>query len=217
MGYAWGSLAADGEVRIWPLERVRRGDGTGAFVHDHAFPEDPDGVMIRSAQAPRSARVRKKPRPAELGTYLQDLVDRTDRIDVGGISAAGKVKGALRPPIERLYTPLRSRAEPLRALGDAADAARLTGDGLVGLAEVLPRYRRLLIEGQPGAGKTTFLRFADCMLARDALRIEGPEGGSWSRRYLGLPASEHPPMPVLVRIADLVATFGIKTTNLSVL
>ncbi len=202
MGYAWGSLSADGEVRIWPLERVRRGDGTGAFVHDNAFDEDPDGVVIRSSQAPRPEPV--QPRPADLDAYLKDLVDQTDRIDVGGISAAGKVKGALRPPIERLYTPLRSRAEPLRALGDAADAARLTADGgLVGLAEVLPRYPQLLIEGQPGAGKTTFLRFAACMLARDALGIEGPEGGSWSRRYLGLPAPEQPPVPVLVRIADL--------------
>ncbi|MCP4664575.1 MAG: SUMF1/EgtB/PvdO family nonheme iron enzyme [bacterium] len=215
MGYAWGSLSADGEVRIRPLERVTRGDGTGAFVHDHAFPEEPDGVVIRSAQAPRPAPGRKKPRPAELGAYLEDLVDRTDRIDVGGISAAGKVKGALRPPIERLYTPLRSRAEPLRALGDAQDAARLAGDGgLVGLAEVLPRFTRLLIEGQPGAGKTTFLRFAACMLARDALGIEGPEGGSWSRHYLGLPAPEQPPVPVLVRIADLVMMFEESGTAL---
>ncbi|MCP4660452.1 MAG: hypothetical protein GY856_34045, partial [bacterium] len=201
MGYAWGTLSADGEVRIWPLERVRR----GAFVHDQSFPEDPDGVVIRPAQAPQPPPAPKKPRAAELHAYLEDLVDRTDHINIGGISAAGKVKGALRPPIERLYTPLRSRGEPLRTLGDAPDpGARLAGDGLIWLAEVLPRYPRLLIEGQPGAGKTTFLRFAACMLARDALGFECPEGASWSRLYLGLPAPERPTVPVLVRIADLV-------------
>jgi len=204
MGYAWGTLSADGEVRIWPLERVRRGAGTHAFVHDQSFPEDPDGVLIRPAQAPQPSPVPKKPRAAELRPYLEDLVDRTGHINIGGISAAGKVKGALRPPIERLYTPLRSRGEPLRALADAPDDDGFAGGGLVGLAEVLPLHPRLLIEGQPGAGKTTFLRFTACMLARDALGTECPEGASWSRRYLGLTASERPTVPVLVRIADLV-------------
>ncbi|MCP4658381.1 MAG: hypothetical protein GY856_23450, partial [bacterium] len=32
---------------------------------------------------------------------------------------------------------------------------------------------------------------------------ECPDGASWSRRYLGLPAAERPRVPVLVRIADL--------------
>ncbi len=202
MGYAWGTLSADGEVRIWPLKRVPRGDGTHAFVHDHSFPEDPLGVLVRPAQAPEAAQVPVKRRPPDLRAYLEDLVDRTDHINISGIVTAS-AKGAVRHPIERLYTPLRSRAEPLRELDDGA-GTRLAGDGLVALAEVLPRYRRLLIEGQPGAGKTTFLRFAACMLARDALGCKGPGGGSWSRRYLGLPAAERPRVPVLVRIADLV-------------
>ncbi len=61
-GYAWGELSAEGEVRLWPLTYVRRGSGEGAFVHDHAFPEDAAGVLIRPlhaqplAPAPASAR-----------------------------------------------------------------------------------------------------------------------------------------------------------------
>ena len=123
LGYAWGTLSADGEVRIWPRKRVRRGDGSHAFVHDQSFPEDPDGVVIRPAQAPQPPPVPKRPGAAELRPYLEDLVDRTGHINIGGISAAGKVKGALRPPIERLYTPLHSRGEPVRALADAPHGA----------------------------------------------------------------------------------------------
>ena len=74
----------------------------------------------------------------------------------------------------------------------------------VGLPDLLPRHPRFLLEGQPGAGKTTFLRFASCMLARDALRIPCSDGSSWRERYLGLQGGEAP-TPVFVRISDLAA------------
>jgi hypothetical protein len=134
----------------------------------------------------------------DLRPYLEALVDRTDHINVSGIASA-TVQGALRHPIERLYTPLRSRALELTA-------GLRPGHGLEGeirLADLLPRFARLLVEGQPGAGKTTFLRFTACMLARDALGLPCPKGASWSRRYLGL-TGDRRPVPVLLRIADLV-------------
>jgi len=206
MGYAWGTLSADGEVRIWPLERITRGDGTAVFVHDRLFPEDDEGGFRLTGTPPPPAPQDRRPRPADLRAYLGDLVDRTDHINIGGITATAAVKGALRHPIERLYTPLRSRGEAPRTLGHGTCPTDdgLADGGLTPLAAVLPRHPRLLIEGQPGAGKTTFLRFAACMLARDALGLECPEGPSWSRHYLGLPARERAPVPVLVRIAELV-------------
>jgi hypothetical protein len=204
MGYAWGSLSAEGEVRIWPLSRVNRGSGEGVFVHDHRFPEAADGVVIRPVAAPPTrAAARAKP-VADFRGYLAALIDQTSHINVSSISVAGSVKGALRYPIERLYTPLRSRADA-EVPGDLRAEGRL-GEGLVGLPDLLPRHRRLLLEGQPGAGKTTFLRFAACILARDALGIAGPEGRTWRERYLGLRGltAGEALTPVLVRIGDLL-------------
>jgi hypothetical protein len=193
-GYAWGELSAEGEVRLWPLKHVRRGSGEGAFVHDHAFPEDAAGVLIRPihssvpTQAPATSS-----RPTDMRVYLQKLIDRTSHINISGISNAGSVKGALRHPIEKLYTPLRSRG--------GAEDLRAGGDGLINLSDLMPQSNRLLLEGQPGAGKTTFLRLVACLLARDLLGIECPDGDSWRQHYLGLDMLE---VPILVRISDLI-------------
>jgi len=199
MGYAWGSLSADGEVRIWPLARVNRGSGEGVFVHDHRFPEAPDGVVIRPVTAPPTPGAAITKPAADFRGYLEALLVQTSHINISGISVAGSVKGALRYPIEKLYTPLRSRGAV--SLGD-----------LVGLPELLPRHRRLLLEGQPGAGKTTFLRFTACMLARDALGKTGPEGRTWRERYLG--GAGEALTPVLVRISDLVPLLSEETSPL---
>jgi len=188
-GYSWGTLSVEGEVRLWPLKYVRRGSGEGAFVHDDAFPEDTAGVIIRPIHFQAAS---PSPTPsADFRGYLEALIDRTSHINISGISSAGSVKGALRHPIEKLYTPLGSR-------GDLEDLR-----GLIGLPDLLPRHPRLLLEGQPGAGKTTFLRLVACLLARDVLEIECPEGTSWRKRHLGLDGGK-PLLPVLLRISDLV-------------
>lgn len=207
MGYAWGSLSAGGEVRIWSLERVNRGSGEGVFVHDHRFPENPDGVVIRPVAATTTRAAAPAEPAADFRGYLEALLVQTSHINISGISVAGSVKGALRYPIEKLYTPLRSRAEhELDVRGGRP------GDGLVGLPDLLPRHRRLLLEGQPGAGKTTFLRFTACMLARDALGKAGPEGRTWRERYLG--GAGEALTPVLVRISDLVPLLTEETSPL---
>ena len=138
-------------------------------------------------------------RRADWTPYLEAVAEDAGHIEIVGIGAgAGEVKGASRYPIERLYTPLRSR-----------DLGRVTADGEAGLRErpgylagLLPHYRRLLIEGQPGAGKTTFANLVACMLACDALRVPWPDGGSWRERHLGLAAES--PLPVFVRVVELL-------------
>jgi hypothetical protein len=211
IGYAWGSLSAEGQVRVWPLARVNRGSGEGVFVHDSRFPEAAEGVVIRPAQAegpPPAAPAE----PAQVFRgYLEGLVQQTSHINISGISNAGSVKGALRYPIEKLYTPLRSRGD-LGDFGGRGERDRLS-EGLVGLPDLLPRHPRLLLEGQPGAGKTTFLRFTASMLARDVLEAPCPEGRSWRERYLGLGASPAR-IPVLVRISDLVAPLQAEEARL---
>jgi hypothetical protein len=50
---------------------------------------------------------------------------------------------------------------------------------------LLPGHHRLLIEGQPGSGKTTFLRLAASVLTRDYLDEPCPGGPSWRAVHLG--------------------------------
>lgn len=196
IGYSWGELCGEGVVRVWPLRRAQPG-GRGAFVHDPGFEPDPDGTVIGGWE-------RKIPQPvaraADLTDYLRDLVDQTDHISISGIGAS-RARGAHRYPIESLYTPLSSRA----GLEASSESARLRAERSVGLADLLPRHDRLLIEGQPGAGKTTFLRLVACMLARDLTGEPCPGGGSWRSRYLGLAADEEPRVPVLLRVSELVS------------
>lgn len=199
MGYAWGSLSAEGEVTVWPVSRVNRGSGEGVFIPDARFEGAADGVVIRPApgQAPPAAPA------SDFRGYLEALLDQTSYINISGISSAGSVKGALRYAIEKLYTPLRSRG----GTGDGLDFGERGGS--VGLPDLLPRHPRLLFEGQPGAGKTTFLRFASFMLARDVLRIPCPDASSWRERYLGLREGEAK-TPVFVRISELAAFLSKK-------
>ncbi len=194
VGFSWGTLTADGTVRVWPLRRVVRGDGSGAFVHDTAFPEDPDGVRIRPLGSQEPTVRDAEP---DLRSYLEDVLALTDYVKVTGISTSGDVKSALRYPIEHLYTPLRSGAFS----GTRPEKSNRPEP----LQEILTRTDRLLIEGRPGAGKTTFLRFVATMLARDALGIPLEGGGeSWCRRYLSLELGGKR-IPVLIRLADLAA------------
>ncbi len=184
VGLSWGSLTADGVVRVWPPRRILRGDGTGALVRDSAFHEDPDGVRIRLAHL-------------DLRSYLEDVLARVGNIDIRSVSTVS----ARRHVIERLYSPLRYREVFRNASGERIainqTPARLT--------DVLPLTKRLLVEGQPGAGKTTFLRFVAAMLARDLLEIPH-QGytGSWSRRYLGFDRGEEL-VPVFVNLVELAA------------
>jgi TIR domain len=53
------------------------------------------------------------------------------------------------------------------------------------LSGLLPRYSRLLIEGQPGAGKTTFLQFVACLLARDCPEARGSRWGDLAAALSG--------------------------------
>jgi len=141
--------------------------------------------------------------PVHLRPYLEALISRTDHINISGIATSQK--GALRHPIEKLYTPLTSRGElAVGGRGGAGGGPRGPGGERVRLEELLPRHRRLLIEGQPGAGKTTFLRLVACMLARDALGLPCPEGRSWRGRHLGLGEEGAPAVPILLRVSELV-------------
>ena len=147
-------------------------------------------TLVANRNSPRAMPV-----AVDIREYLEGVLSETDHIRISGIGTeAGNVRSAGRYPIERLYTPLKSRGGG-RELEDMREVA---------LSELLPRNPRLLIEGQPGAGKSTFLKFVATMLARDGLGTPCPDAASWSERYLGTATKDTPPVPVWLRFSELV-------------
>ena len=190
MGYAWGSLGAAGTVKVRPFKCASQG-GRQVFLWDTDFKEDKEGCPI----LPRSDIPAPALATGEIVAWLEALLDRTGHIEISGIgSGVGRTRDASRYPIEQLYTVLRSRdtSEDLTSRSEPAS-----------LAELISRHHLLLIEGQPGAGKTTFLRLVATMLARDLLDKSCPDGPSWRQRYLGMESRAKAPAPLFLRLSEL--------------
>ncbi|MGZ9057592.1 NACHT domain-containing protein, partial [Methylomagnum sp.] len=189
MGYAWGSMDAAGTVRVWPFKRDRQG-GRQVFMWDTEFEPNPTGHRLRPlTDVPAAATT------VDITPWLKALLDRTGHIEISGIgSGVGRTKDASRYPIEQLYTALRSR-------GEAEDLAGRSDR--MSLANLMSRHQLLLIEGQPGAGKTTFLRLVATMLARDLLRMPCPDGPSWRQKHLGMDGRAKLPAPLFLRLSEL--------------
>ncbi len=177
--------------------------------------EDRDRALNDVAKGIRAAIAEARKRRSDaLYAFLRGLVKETAYFNIRGIApSAARAPVALRQPIEALYTPLRSHGElSRRTWADARPEAgeqqgELLAGGSVELPQLLARHGRLLIEGQPGSGKTTFLNLVACALARDALDEPCPEAGSWRHCQLGLDESTPAPTPILLRLADLVPLF----------
>jgi formylglycine-generating enzyme required for sulfatase activity/predicted MPP superfamily phosphohydrolase len=197
MGYTWGRLTADGELRVWPLRREVRGDGTAAFVHDSSFHGDPEnGVLLRPADSPagrpaarRATRLRLPRRIQEaLATPPDDglAAYRTLAAEqYSGLSLLGLGGGDLRLRFEEVYVPLRISRRPERLDLEARGGKRRSEAALaeaaeeVGIEEVFKLAARagsphVAIFGDPGAGKTTALLKLHhlCLTAPEALGLE---------------------------------------------
>ncbi|MEO5340470.1 MAG: SUMF1/EgtB/PvdO family nonheme iron enzyme [Magnetococcus sp. MYC-9] len=161
-----------------------------------------DQALFNAVQAGLLLNLAPAATTVDLIPWLESLLDRTGTLEIRGIgSAAGRQRDAGKYPIEQLYTPLRSQG--------GLDAAMREEQKTVSLAELLPRHRRLLIEGQPGAGKTTFLKLVAAMLAKDLLRIPNPQGGSWRQQYLGM--QEAVRYPLFLRLSELAVLLAADT------
>jgi hypothetical protein len=145
----------------------------------------------------KPARKTVDPRP-----YLEWLRTRTATIDIRGLGVgAGKAHAF---PIEELYIPLTTpREAAARVPGMAEMAARERME----LQDALT-HRRLVIIGDPGSGKTTFLRRITFALSNAALGIVDsasipakPGILEWLRSLLR--GGRGAPFPLLIRVAEL--------------
>jgi len=143
----------------------------------------------------------KRIKLTDFSHYVRYLMEDTMYIDIRGL-ITGKGK-AHRFPIDRLYIPLKTSGagveEGIRARGEinAGGIAEGIGPMDVFLQEALKR-RRLIIKGDPGSGKTTFLRFITNTLCRKWL------GEDLSLLNVRIPWTDTCPLPIFLRIGALI-------------
>ena len=156
---------------------------------------NPDDLKAKAIQAlhlwlgrnPQYASVlpaRRDPLP-----YLRWIREQTGTIDIRGLGG----EKAHNFPIDELYIPLTATD----LTGSGADA------GTMQLQDALEK-RRLVIVGDPGSGKTTFLRRIAYALAGNA--VQGTESSGTSgilRKFLSIFDPARATFPILVRIAEL--------------
>ncbi|MCX7681417.1 MAG: NACHT domain-containing protein, partial [Anaerolineae bacterium] len=164
----------------------------------YEFTAPPDGAARQEALAALRLSL---PAPLEAlrRRYLEYLVAAYRWLDLRGLM---QVRNLVRLPLAQVYTPLSATEEievrpapPLdfpeqRELSPAPGLTRVTRR--VTLDQALREHRRVVLLGDPGSGKSTFLRYLALACA------EGPQA---ARERLGL---DDAPLPILVPLAAYV-------------
>ena len=170
------------------------GNAEGTTIIQHV-----DRVVLAADKYVRALRRRTSRDDLHRATqeYLRYIVDRHSYLSLKGMGVSDRV--ALRLPLLELYVPLKARQElpegetwkrlhvAGRPLTDEqpGPAARLSESQP--LLDLLTRNSGLIILGDPGAGKTTFLKFLALKLARG----EGEELRLGSRLPVLVPLSAY--------------------------
>ncbi len=176
-------LGTEVQQTIERLKELKAWLGTGIILR-FTTPESLQGAVLRAlthwTQSQEYAAV-VSPRTGDPGWYLDWLRESTGWINVRGLKvAAGK---ANRFEIEKLYVPLTAVSGRSGAEGDNPAREHLP-------LEALLASRLVVIQGDAGSGKTTFLK----RVARELARPEGPK--------IPLPFRG---FPIFLRIAELDA------------
>ena len=151
-------------------------------------------------------------RPPDPTVYLRELLEQTAYIDIRGLSVG--TGRAHRFPIEQLFISLTTSRGPTESRRRAAAGRPELGDeavGELGEARSVPLHEalqndRLIVVGDPGSGKTTFLnRVAQCLCQTQL----GTASGA-AREQLGIADRT---FPVLVKFSELAQHLARRTTR----
>ena len=164
--------------------------------------------LASRAQTDQPAHARRAPATGDPRRYLEKLAADNQYLEIRGMGA----KTAEQMELRRVYTRLRVVALDMRDPGhDATTTRRRTTKAKAGadgdrpdameardleLRDLLPAHQKLVLVGDPGSGKTTYLRFVALHLARALLGREPQTAMS----ELGLTGD--PPFPLFVRLAS---------------
>ncbi|MDX1982408.1 MAG: SUMF1/EgtB/PvdO family nonheme iron enzyme [Bryobacteraceae bacterium] len=157
--------------KAWLLNRH-----AGQFSTDHELGK----LVLQALTAWREKNPQfGPPPPGDPAAYLEALRNICHYIDIEGLQVSDGVKRQFE--IDRIYIPLTTTAEVSEERGMRRDMP---------LQDAL-KQPRLMITGDPGAGKTTFLR-------RLAFALCGPDPSA----FAGFSA-----FPILIRASDLTTYF----------
>jgi formylglycine-generating enzyme required for sulfatase activity len=171
------------------------GVAVGRDVHgDVVVIADPDQLWRAIRRQPPAPDLRQATE-----RYLAHLVDRYRYLEFKGMGVSDRV--ALRLPLVEMYVPLKARIElpegetwarqlRLAGRGVSEEEAEAMGHRLsepVPALELLHRHEGLVVLGDPGGGKTTFLKYLTLRLATG----QGDDVGLGARLPVLVPLSAY--------------------------
>jgi len=184
-------------------ERLKTGaNGQPVFFKEFSSaPEFPDilrhdlTLWLNDPARPWTQRKTDLPLEPEIGFtaipgYYESVVEDFRRLDIAGIDN----DRAFEIPLSDVYLRLRVMFDDDSR---PADVEKLSDTGPIDIHAALQRYQQLVIVGDPGSGKSTFLKYIALMLAR-AVHENAPK---LALETLGV--GEPLPIPLFVSCWDL--------------
>jgi len=124
----------------------------------HSLAQGEGAVIVVS---PESA-----PTPDAQEEYLRNILVDFEFVNLPGITNNGN---PIRVPVEKIYTPLTLMDQRLGVIHPERDDGFYGGAAALSLSSALQRYRRMLIIGDSGSGKTWLLKVMQLLYAQSLL------------------------------------------------